>query len=346
MTVAMLRHVEVEARHACLGIGLPRAVGEAGECEAGRRHPALLGARNDDVEGPGILLEGHRPDSRDAVDEDERLGRGFACHRGELGQRIHHASRRLVVGDEDRLVAAGGRLAEGVAKGLWSQGRAPLDVELGDLGAVGLRDLREAVAKRADADAEDLVAWREGIDDRRLEAAGAGAAQENDVVPRAEKRLDPPGDALEHRREFRTPVVDHLPRAGLTDRRGQAGGAWNPEVGLEAVHAVSWLGGRLDESAIVGAAGWYPGQGDSGGEPRIRTLRAAHESWAFRASRSGSFDENGGRPLALVSGTVRDPLCGRRSRSRPQSSPEGGARCRRPAFRCGRASSGSPRESA
>ena len=90
------------------------------------------------------------------------------------GDRVHHAGRRLVVGQQDRLVrrVRGERLADGAGIGRL----APLDVELRHVRAVDPGDLREPVAERADRDAEDAVAGRQRVDDRGLEPAAAGAS--------------------------------------------------------------------------------------------------------------------------------------------------------------------------
>jgi hypothetical protein len=49
----------------------------------GSGHPGLLRAGDDDVDAPGVHLERHRAQRRDAVDEDERLGRDLAHDRGK-----------------------------------------------------------------------------------------------------------------------------------------------------------------------------------------------------------------------------------------------------------------------
>ena len=46
--------------------------------------PGLLRAGHDDVDVPGVHLEGHGADAADAVDEDERLWRRLADGAGQL----------------------------------------------------------------------------------------------------------------------------------------------------------------------------------------------------------------------------------------------------------------------
>ena len=56
----------------------------------------------------------------------------------------------------------------------------------------------------------------------------------SDVVPKY--GFMPVEDPGEHRRELRTAVVDHLPRAGLADAGWQRGRARDAQVRLEAGH--------------------------------------------------------------------------------------------------------------
>ena len=162
-------------------------------------------------------------------------GRQLADDRGQLGDRVHDAGRRLVVGQQDGPVA-GRRARSSLADHRRIGGLAPLDLDLGDVGAVGPGDLGEPVAERADRHAEHAVARRQGVDDRRLEAAGPGGRDHRDVVGRPEVRLHARQDPLEHRRELGAAVVDHLAGAGLADARGQGRRAGDAQVRLEAVH--------------------------------------------------------------------------------------------------------------
>ncbi len=153
---------------------------------------------------------------------------------GELGDRVHHPGRGLVVGEQDRLVVA-------VALELGVElrrigGVAPLDLDLGDVGAVGPGDLGEPVAERADRHAEDAVARRQGVDHGRLEAARPGGRDHRHVAGRPEVRLHAGQDPAEHGRELGATVVDHLARAGFADGRREGRRAGDAQVGLEAVH--------------------------------------------------------------------------------------------------------------
>src|SRR2546430_2159972 len=71
---------------------------------SGRRHQRLLRAGDDDVEAPRIRLERHRPEARDAVDDDERAG--LFRHGRERLDVGDDAGRRLRVREEDDLRAA------------------------------------------------------------------------------------------------------------------------------------------------------------------------------------------------------------------------------------------------
>ena len=84
------------------------------------------------------ISNGTAPERRDAVDEDERVGRDLADGGGELGDRVHDRRRGLVVGQQDGLVVAG----PARARSRTSSGRcglAPLGLDLGDVRAVGPR---------------------------------------------------------------------------------------------------------------------------------------------------------------------------------------------------------------
>ena len=69
--------------------------------------------------------------------------------------------------------------------------------------------------------------------------------QDLDRVRGPEEGLQAARDALEHLRELGAAVVDHLARAGLADRVGQAGGTGDAQVRLEAAHGISWARSRV-----------------------------------------------------------------------------------------------------
>ena len=130
---------------------------------------------------------------------------------------------------------------------------APLDLDLGDVRAVGPGDLREPVAERADRHGEDPIARRDDVDDGRLEPARAGGRDDRDVARGPEVRAHPGQDPVEHGRELRPAVVDHLAGAGLADRRREPRRAGDAQVGLEAVH-----GGSPGALAVTGWSGRSP----------------------------------------------------------------------------------------
>ena len=110
-------------------------------------------------------------------------------------------------------------------------GLAPFDRDLGHVRAVGRGDLGEAVAERADRHREDPVAGRQDVDHGGLEPTGARARQDGHVAGRAEVGLHAGHHPLEHRRELRPAVVDHLAGTGLADagRQGRSvrgSGGW------------------------------------------------------------------------------------------------------------------------
>ena len=139
LRVAVEPQVEVEARHRRRLHRRPRPRAEAATiARPGARHPRLLRAGHDDVDAPGVHLERHGAEAGHAVDEDQRVRRRVADGRGELRDRVHHAGRRLVVGQQHGPVAPGSP-----ARRLADRGRigrlAPLDVELRHVRAVDRR---------------------------------------------------------------------------------------------------------------------------------------------------------------------------------------------------------------
>ena len=119
-----------------------------------------------------------------AVDEDQRVGRLLADSCGEFGDRVHDPGRRLVVGEQDRLGV--GHAAQPLADLRTVRRVAPFGVELRHVRAVDAGDLGEPVTERADAHAEDPVAGRQRVDDRRLEPADPAVViiATSDVVPK------------------------------------------------------------------------------------------------------------------------------------------------------------------
>ena len=99
------------------------------------------------------MSNGHGAEARHAVDEDERVGALLADGRRELRDRVHHAGRGLVVGEQHGLDV--GQPAQSLADLVGRGGVAPLGVELGHVRAVDAGDLGEPVAERPDAHAED-----------------------------------------------------------------------------------------------------------------------------------------------------------------------------------------------
>ena len=191
--------------------------------------------RDDDVEAPAVHLERHAAEAGHAVDEDQRVGRGF------VDAAAMSASGFMTPVDVSLCVTStacspGWRAARRAIVGR-DRGLAPLDVEFRDVGAVGPGDPGEAVAERADGDREDAVARGERVDDGRLEAARPGARQEEDLALACRRTA-----ACAGRRASRS-AANSGPRwliicrdADFADFGRQAGGAGDPEVGVGAGH--------------------------------------------------------------------------------------------------------------
>ena len=140
---------------------------------------------------------------------------------GQLVHRVGDAGRGLVVRDQHGAVRLVRRKV--VAERSRIGGGAPLDLEALDVGAEGGRDLGEPVAERADGDGQDAVARRERIDHGRLERAGPGAGQEQDLAVGADQLGQAGRRLAQQLRELAAAVVDHRLRLGLAHvRRGSA----------------------------------------------------------------------------------------------------------------------------
>ena len=153
---------------------------------------------------------------------------------GDVRERVGDAGRGLVVGHQDGL---GGRARRGQCPQVVGHDRSgsaastPLDGVLVDVGAVARGDGGEPVPEDADADRQHLVAGGQEVDHDGLQATGARRGQEQDVVRGPEGLLEAARHASQQRLELGTAVVDHLPRTGLADRRGQRGGSGDAQVG-------------------------------------------------------------------------------------------------------------------
>ncbi len=141
--------VEVELGHLRRRGGFPGARRDGHERKPGRDHPGLLRAADDDVEAPRVGLERDRAEAADGVYEDERVGRFVLDRGGEDGDRVGDGGGGLVLRHQDGLPRAAG--LDGLANLCRIRGLAPLEGELGDVGAVDGGDLGEPVAERADA---------------------------------------------------------------------------------------------------------------------------------------------------------------------------------------------------
>ena len=99
---------------------------------------------------------------------------------GQGSERVRHAGRRLVVGDQHggdlRLAAEQGVQILGVGRLAPGQGQ-PRDVR-----AEGLRQVSKAIPEGADRDGEHAVARRHDVGDSALQSAGAARRKDHQVV--------------------------------------------------------------------------------------------------------------------------------------------------------------------
>ena len=206
--VSRLAEIEVEARHLRLLERRPATRADRAHRQAGRHHPALLRAGSDDIEVPGIDRAGQRAEAADRVDEDQRIGADAADGGGERLQVVRDACRRLVVRQQHRRQLR--ILLQRICDEQRVGGRAPIEGEPLDLGAVRLGHRGESIAERADRNAEDAVARREHVHYQRFHRAGAGRRQRQHVMLGLEEALQARRDTVQHLGELRAAVVDHL----------------------------------------------------------------------------------------------------------------------------------------
>ncbi len=214
--------IEVELREVRALIRLPGLLAHRHHGDAGRRAPGLLRRGNEDVDAPLVDHQIDRTRTRHAVD-DEELAR-FADDLGDLLERVQHAGRGLVVGDENGLRAVLALLLrELLADEVGLDGAAPRDIDAAGLDAVRLAHRGEALAERAVHEEEDAVAARERVHDRGFHAPGPRDGEEEDVAFGVEEVLERPGQAGHESGELGPTVVDHRPcrcvEHGLGDKR-------------------------------------------------------------------------------------------------------------------------------
>jgi hypothetical protein len=177
---------------------------------------------------------------------------------------------RLVMGYQHRLdLRVGG---DGLAYVLGIGSLAPLVREHCHLRPERFGDRREAVAEGADAHYQHLVARGEGIDDRRLHAAGAGCAEDQHILLGNEELLQPFRHPLDQGGERAAAVIDHRPADGLQDVCRDGRRPRYPKIGC-----VSHPTSRHRVGLILGVA-LVEGQGETRGYGKI----ASHFHYGHR----------------------------------------------------------------
>ena len=116
---------------------------------------------------------------------------------------------------------------EAGAQHVGAEGAPPLGGDALYLGAVRLGDVRKAVAERADAAGEHLVARRKDVDHRGFQAAGARRGEDEDIALRLERVAQTLDDLALEAGVFRAAVVDHGARHGQERLGRDRGGAGN-----------------------------------------------------------------------------------------------------------------------
>ena len=199
--------VEVEARRPRLRLLAPRALADADQGQTRGRHPALLRTADRDVDAPRVGFDVDRADRADAVDDDDPLG--VAARPRELPQRVGQTRRRLVVGEQEHPRLGVPLQDHGEVVGL--DRLPPFELEAHHVGAVGRGESRKPFAEVSTQRDDDLVAGRDEVGHRRLQASGARAGQQQEVVLGPEYSLRPGRDLGQDRRELGPAVIDHRP---------------------------------------------------------------------------------------------------------------------------------------
>ena len=226
LRLLLASEIEVEAR-ACRGLrALERRRAHGDHRDAGRRHPALLRAGDQDIDAERVGLQRQAAGAAHAVD-----GEHLAAALDDAGNRsevVGHAGRRLVVGHEHRgdLGVLGERALDVLGVDRLAQGHS----EAHHLGAVGVADLRPALAERAHDAEQRLLAGAEQVHGGGLEATGATARVQQDVVLGAQRPAQATDDVIHHRGELRAAVVDHGTARGADHASGERGRTGNAEL--------------------------------------------------------------------------------------------------------------------
>ena len=194
-----------------------------------RRHAeALLRAAVGDVDTPAVDVDGDAAERRDAVDQQERVALAGA----ERLDVVAHAGRRLRVHDGDDL-----RRGVRGRESLWIDGLAPLGLDSHYASPATGDDIAHALAEHAvDADHDD-VAGADDVDERRLHARRAGAAdRQGERVGGAEHGAQPVARLVEQREEVGIEVPEQRARERLGDLWVRIAGAGTHEHAVAMGH--------------------------------------------------------------------------------------------------------------
>ena len=178
-----------------------RAHGHQGHAE--RRRQALLRARHVEVHAPLVGADVEPGDRRHGVEHEERPDR--ARKRADLGRRIRGAGGGLVVHEGDGLRPYALGLP---GQAVHVQARAPLDRELGGIGADAAHDLAHEQAEGAGTHHQHAVARLDHRERARLERGPSRARHDEDLALRLEDVAQGQGGRLQHALVERAVVLD------------------------------------------------------------------------------------------------------------------------------------------
>lgn len=209
--------------------GLDSAAAEHGDGETGRAANGLLRGSDNTVKLPGIKVDLLAGNGADTIDNDEGIGRDPVDELGKVLELAKNTGGGIDVGDGKELVLL-------LRKGLLDLGElraaAGLGRDLGNVGAVDLEAVGEAIAKVTGAENESILTRLDQVGGDKIPTKGAGAGQDERLSGRVRglEQLAQHGQGLaEDSDEARTDMALAVVTHGVKDGIVELDGAGNKE---------------------------------------------------------------------------------------------------------------------
>ena len=155
--------------------GLDGTTAEHGDGETSGAANGLLGGSDNTIELPGIKVDLLAGDGADTVNDDESLGGNPVDELGKVLELAEDTGGGINVGDGKELVLL-------LRKGLLDLGElraaTGLGRDLGDVGAVDLQAVGEAITKVTSAENERILTRLDEVGGNEIPTKGAGAGQD------------------------------------------------------------------------------------------------------------------------------------------------------------------------